>query len=176
MGYMHNPDCTLTKLRTPESPRSSSCVISPYSTLPIPAQPYPLSDAPKNPRSAMGFTNSRGKRPARLHSSMMGIRLSSMNLRVVSRTSFSSSVRSESYWRKSTPRNLIAGMSESPEELVPNNPANDTGMQRPTHRIGRAPQGKHMTVAGARDAGQCPEDLKGDGHEVTKRTPRMNPS
>src|SRR5258708_2873565 len=107
---MHSPDCTLTKLRTPESPRSSSCVINPYSTLPMPAQPYPLSDAPKKPRSAMGLTSSRGKRPARLHSSMMGMRLSSINWRVVSRTSRSSSVRSESNWMKSTPRNLIAGM------------------------------------------------------------------
>src|SRR5580658_1067974 len=58
----------------------------------------------------MGLTSSRGKRPARLHSSMMGTRLSSMNLRVVSRTSRSSSVRSESNWMKSTPRNLMAGM------------------------------------------------------------------
>src|SRR5215471_10904227 len=110
MGYMHSPDCTLTKLRTPESPRSSSCVISPYSTLPMPAHPYPFSDAPKNPSSAMGLTSSRGKRPARLHSSIIGIRLSSMNWRVVSRTSFSSSVSRESYCRKSTPRNLMAGM------------------------------------------------------------------
>jgi hypothetical protein len=67
----------------------------------------------------------------------------------------------------------MAGMSESPEEMVPKNPANDAGMQRPAHRTGRAPQGKHMTVAGARDAGQCPEDLKDDGREVTKERRRM---
>ena len=35
----HSADCTLTKLRTPESPRSSSCVTSPYSTFDMPAQP-----------------------------------------------------------------------------------------------------------------------------------------
>src|SRR6476620_9721031 len=56
----------------------------------------------------MGFTSSLGKRPARLHSSMMGMRLSSMNLRVVSRTRRSSSVSKESNSRKSTPRNLMA--------------------------------------------------------------------
>jgi len=58
----------------------------------------------------MGLTSSRGKRPARLHSSMMGMRLSSMNLRVVSRTKRSSSESNESNWMKSTPRNLMAGM------------------------------------------------------------------
>src|SRR3954453_2724697 len=56
----------------------------------------------------MGLTSSLGKRPARLHSSMMGMRLSSMNLRVVSRTRRSSSVSRESNSRKSTPRNLMA--------------------------------------------------------------------
>src|SRR3984893_18730185 len=56
----------------------------------------------------MGLTSSRGKWPARLHSSMMGISLSSMNFRVVSRTRRSSSVSKESNSRKSTPRNLIA--------------------------------------------------------------------
>ena len=30
MGYMTSADCTLTKLRMPESPRSSSCVSRPY--------------------------------------------------------------------------------------------------------------------------------------------------
>jgi len=47
----------------------------------------------------------------------------------------------------------MAGMSESPEELVPQNPAIDAG-KLPPHRTGCAPEGKHMTVAGARDAGQ----------------------
>src|SRR5580692_3441568 len=54
----------------------------------------------------MGLTSSRGKRPARLHSSMMGMRLSSMNLREVSRTRSSSSVSRASKPMKSTPRNL----------------------------------------------------------------------
>src|SRR5580698_2832975 len=54
----------------------------------------------------MGLTSSRGKRPARLHSSMMGMRLSSMNLRAVSRTRSSSSVSSASKPMKSTPRNF----------------------------------------------------------------------
>src|SRR5215470_5709508 len=64
----------------------------------------------------MGVTSSRGKRPARLHSSMIGTRFSSINLRVVSRTSFSSSVSRESYWMKSTPRYFIAGIESSQAE------------------------------------------------------------
>src|SRR6185312_15959551 len=108
MGYITSADCTLTNDRTPESPRSNSCVTRPYSTFDIPAQPYPFRLAPKKPRSAMGLTSSLGKRPARLHSSMMGMRLSSMNFRVVSRTRRSSSVSRESNSRKSTPRNLMA--------------------------------------------------------------------
>jgi hypothetical protein len=39
MGYITSAPCTDTKLRSPESPRSSSCMISPYSTFDIPAQP-----------------------------------------------------------------------------------------------------------------------------------------
>src|SRR5579859_2199617 len=39
IGYMHSADCTLTNERTPLSPRSSSCMTSPYSTLDMPAQP-----------------------------------------------------------------------------------------------------------------------------------------
>src|SRR5258708_7343998 len=56
----------------------------------------------------MGATSSRGKRPSRLHCSMMGIRLSSMNWRAVSRERRSSSLSSESKPRKSTPLNLKA--------------------------------------------------------------------
>src|ERR1035441_2594898 len=62
----------------------------------------------------MGLTSSRGKRPARLHSSMIGTRLSSMNLRVVSRTRRSSSLSRESKAMKSTPRNLMADICVSP--------------------------------------------------------------
>src|ERR1700722_12685866 len=58
----------------------------------------------------MGFTNSRGKRPARLHSSIIGTRFSSMNLRAVSRTRRSSSLSKVSKSMKSTPRNLMAGI------------------------------------------------------------------
>src|SRR5271168_1640967 len=39
IGYITSADCTETKLRRPESPRSSSCVTSPYSTLDMPAHP-----------------------------------------------------------------------------------------------------------------------------------------
>ncbi len=56
----------------------------------------------------MGLISSLGKRPSRLHCSMMGMRFSSMNLRVLSRTSRSSSLSSVSNSMKSTPLNLIA--------------------------------------------------------------------
>src|SRR5438874_9419824 len=110
MGYITSADWTLTKERTPLSPRSNSCITSPYSTFDIPAQPYPFRLAPKKPSSAIGFTSSRGKRPSRLHSSMIGTRLSSINFRVLSRTRRSSSENSESSSRKSTPLNLNGGM------------------------------------------------------------------
>src|SRR5208282_4261483 len=114
IGYITSADCTLTNERTPESPRSSSCVTSPYSTFDMPAHPYPFNDAPKNPRSAIGFTSSRGNRSARLHSSMIGTRLSSINLRAVSRTRRSSSSSNVSKSMKSTPRNLMAGITSHP--------------------------------------------------------------
>src|SRR5215470_4321391 len=39
MGYITSEDCTLTNDRMALSPRSSSCITRPYSTLPMPAQP-----------------------------------------------------------------------------------------------------------------------------------------
>src|ERR1700683_4576536 len=66
----------------------------------------------------MGLTSSRGKRPARLHASMMGTRLSSINLRAVSRTRRSSSFSNESNSMKSTPRNLMAGIFCHSTELT----------------------------------------------------------
>src|SRR5271166_4322479 len=56
----------------------------------------------------MGLISSLGKRPSRLHCSMMGMRFSSMNLRVLSRTRRSSSVSSVSNSMKSTPLNFSA--------------------------------------------------------------------
>src|SRR5271163_1782340 len=64
--------------------------------------------APKKPSAPIGLTSSRGKRPSRLHCSMMGMRLSSMNSRAVLRVRSSSSVRRLSKLRKSTPLNLNA--------------------------------------------------------------------
>src|SRR5947209_7270339 len=58
----------------------------------------------------MGLTNSRGKRPSRLHCSIIGTRLSSIKRREVSRTSRSSSESSESNSMKSTPLNLKTGI------------------------------------------------------------------
>src|SRR5579859_560132 len=61
----------------------------------------------------MGLTSSRGKRPSRLHSSMIGMRFSSMKRRAVSRTRRSSSVSRESNSMKSTPLNLKTGIFSS---------------------------------------------------------------
>src|SRR5215813_9038757 len=114
MGYITSADCTLTKERTPLSPRSSSCITRPYSTLDIPAQPYPFRLAPKKPSSAMGLTSSRGKRPTRLHCSMIGTRFASIIRRVVERTRRSSSESRESNSMKSTPLNLKTGITPLP--------------------------------------------------------------
>src|SRR5207302_8616525 len=101
----------------------------------------------------MGLTSSRGNRPARLHSSIIGIRLSSMNWRVVSRTSRSSSVSRESYWMKSTPRNLMAGMRDLRGYEVAQagrnqEPAHAETARFAAHRIGRVQVSKHMTLEG----------------------------
>src|SRR5437660_7027979 len=76
----------------------------------------------------MGLTNSRGKRPSRLHSSMMGMRLSSMNLRVLSRTRRSSSDSSESNSMKSTPLNLKGGIRISLGAAVGGSNADEIGV------------------------------------------------
>src|SRR5215469_3748166 len=60
----------------------------------------------------MGVMSSLGKRPSRLHCSMMGMRFSSMNLRVLSRTNRSSSESRESKSMKSTFLNLKGGMKK----------------------------------------------------------------
>ena len=39
IGYITSPPCTDANERSPESPRSSSCITRPYATLLIPAQP-----------------------------------------------------------------------------------------------------------------------------------------
>src|SRR6267143_3884696 len=103
IGYITSAPCTETKLRNPESPRSSSCVINPYATLDIPAQPYPCRFAPKNPNSPSCGTRCFGKTPSRFCFSMMGMISFSTNCRAVCRTSFSSSFSCESKSIKSTP-------------------------------------------------------------------------
>src|SRR6266851_4932354 len=116
----------------------------------------------------MGLTSSRGKRPARLHSSMMGIRLSSMNLRAVSRTRRSSSVRRVSNAMKSTPRNFRAiGKSRfcfhlgscGSGTLVRAGGATSAAMVAPgvwRTRVSapHKPQGKRLTLAEGQSAGQ----------------------
>ena len=60
-GNMTNAPWTLTKLRMPESPRSNSCMIKPYSMLFMPAQPYPSRLAPKKPSSPISRISCFGK-------------------------------------------------------------------------------------------------------------------
>src|SRR5215472_10626687 len=111
IGYITRALWTETKLRNPESPRSSSCITRPYATFDIPAQPYPSRFAPKKPSSASFGTSSVGKVAARLCFSMIGITCSSTNSRAVFRASNSSSWSKESKSRKSTPGN--AGIKHS---------------------------------------------------------------
>src|SRR6266436_3920195 len=103
IGYITSAPCTETKLRKPESPRSNSCVINPYATLDIPAQPYPCRLAPKNPSSPSCGIKCFGNVASRLCFSMMGMISFSTNCRAVCRTSFSSSFNCESKSMKSTP-------------------------------------------------------------------------
>ena len=66
MGYITSPPCTEAKLRRPESPRSSSCMMSPYATLLSPAQPYVSGRlAPRKPSAPISGISSVGKVPAR---------------------------------------------------------------------------------------------------------------
>src|SRR5271170_2173163 len=74
--------------------------------------------APKKPSSPMGLTSSRGKRPSRLHCSMIGMRLSSMKSRAVLRVSSSSSESRLSNPRKSTPLNLNAIAEVTPIGII----------------------------------------------------------
>src|SRR5579863_7261466 len=126
----------------------------------------------------MGLTSSRGNRPARLHSSIMGTRLSSMNWRVVSRTRRSSSVSSESNWIKSTPRNLIADMMKSPQGKYL---ARTKAWPEVCRRQRQTTQkGKHLTVAGVGERGQREEiatarqpaqpycKIEGEGRELAR--------
>ena len=58
---MASDPCTLTRLRTPESPASSSRQASPYATADAPAQPYPSRCMPSRPSAP----NSLGQLPGR---------------------------------------------------------------------------------------------------------------
>jgi hypothetical protein len=97
IGYMTRAPCTEQNERTPESPRSSSCMMSPYATLLSPAQPYRSGRlAPKKPSAASCGTIAFGKVPSTYASPITGSTSSSTNRRTVSRTARSSSERSES--------------------------------------------------------------------------------
>ena len=79
---MHRLDCTETKLRRPESPRSSSWQIRPYDTRVQTGAAVALNRAAQQAQlgDAAG-TSSRGKRSCSKHSPMIGITCSSTNLR-----------------------------------------------------------------------------------------------
>src|SRR6267378_668522 len=135
IGYITSAPCTETKLRNPESPRSSSCVINPYATLDIPAQPYPCRFAPKNPNSPSCGTRCFGKTPSRFCFSMIGMISFSTNPRAVWRTSFSSSFNCESKSIKSTPPYLaILGSLRSAPVQCSNAPDSPSTAARLTRR------------------------------------------
>ena len=89
---MTRADWTDTNERRPESPRSSSCMMSPYAMLSRPGSPYSEMVEPNTWSSARPGTSSFGKRPSQAASSMMGRTLSSTKSPTVSRTSRCSSV------------------------------------------------------------------------------------
>ena len=57
---MASDPCTLTKVRSPESPASSSSAARPYSTALRPAQPYPDRCEPSRPSLPISVTSSAG--------------------------------------------------------------------------------------------------------------------
>ena len=84
--------CTLTSVRMPESPASSSAHASPYSTALRPAQPYPSRCMPNSPAPASAGTTSGVNSPRSYHSAMCGRTVSSTSARTRSRVSSSSAL------------------------------------------------------------------------------------
>src|SRR5215469_7209075 len=100
---MASDPCTLTRLRTPESPASSSIQAKPYATADAPAQPYPCRCMPRRPSCPNRLARSRvGECPSSNHCPMCGRTCSSTARRTRSRMEISSSLNSES--RASSPK------------------------------------------------------------------------
>ena len=65
IDIMASDPWTEANVRSPLSPRSSSCIIKPAATLPSPPHPYPLMVGPKTPSCASSGTSSIGNVPSR---------------------------------------------------------------------------------------------------------------
>ena len=97
MGYMTSAPWTEANDRTPLSPRSSSCMMSPYAMLLMPAHPYSWGRLAPNSRSAPSFgTSSLGNSPASHARPIPGTTSRSTSRATVSRVRRSSSVSSGS--------------------------------------------------------------------------------
>ena len=87
-----------------------------------PAQPYPSSVEPNNPRLAISGINSDGKRCSSKHSRIMGRTLSDTNRATVSLTRTSSSVKSEVMSSRSmefNPATMFFLAARQPTRTVP---------------------------------------------------------
>ncbi len=82
--------CTLTNVRRPESPASSSMAARPYSTALRPAHPYPFRCMPSRPSAPISLTISRGKCAASYQLAIFGRIRSATNARTRSRRASSS--------------------------------------------------------------------------------------
>ncbi len=87
IGNIAREPCTETNDRVPESPASSSRQARPYSTLLVPAQPYPSRCIPKRPIEPISLARSTGNVPSSNHSATSGSTRSFTKLRTVSRMS-----------------------------------------------------------------------------------------
>ena len=92
IALMASEPCTLTKVRSPESPASSSMAARPYSTALRPGQPYPLRCMPSRPALPISRAISRENWAFSYHSAMWGLMCSCTNARTRSRSSSSSDV------------------------------------------------------------------------------------
>ena len=65
IGYITSAPCTEAKLRSPESPRSSSCITRPYEIWSMAGSPYPFRLEPRSPISPSMGMICFGNPPAR---------------------------------------------------------------------------------------------------------------
>ena len=83
IANMASDPCTETRLRTPESPASSSRQARPYETAFVPAQPYPSRCMPSRPSEPASLTMPRSMSPRSYQSATYGFTRWSTNSRTV---------------------------------------------------------------------------------------------